>query len=145
VRDWRDDRGYGFHIFTSRDMALVGGVNLTGVRRRAAQYASLGYWMGEAFSDKGLMSAALHLLLPAAFQEFGLHRVEAACIPENAPSRALLDKFGFRQVGLARQYLRINGSWRDHVLHELQIDDLMSSRGMLGDAAPRARLVDRRA
>ncbi|HJT15630.1 MAG TPA: GNAT family protein [Dongiaceae bacterium] len=145
VRDWRDDRGYGFHIFTSRDMELVGGVNLTGVRRRAAQYASLGYWMGEAVSNKGLMSAALRLLLPAAFQEFGLHRVEAACIPENAPSRALLDKFGFRQVGLARQYLRINGSWRDHVLHELQIDDLMSSRGMLGDAAPRARLVDRRA
>ena len=91
------------------------------------------------------MSAALRLLLPAAFQEFGLHRVEAACIPENTPSRALLDKFGFRQVGLARQYLRINGSWRDHVLHELQVDDLMSSRGMLGDAAPRPRLVDRRA
>jgi ribosomal-protein-alanine N-acetyltransferase len=102
VRDWRDDRGYGFHIFTTRDM-------------------------------------------PAAFQDFGLHRVEAACIPENTPSRALLDKFGFRQVGLARQYLRINGSWRDHVLHELQVDDLMSSRGMLGDAATRPRLVDRRA
>jgi [ribosomal protein S5]-alanine N-acetyltransferase len=145
AQDWRDDRGYAFHIFENATQALVGGINLTGVRRRAAQYASLGYWMGESVSNKGLMSAALRLLLPAAFQEFGLHRVEAACIPENAPSRALLDKFGFRQVGLARQYLRINGSWRDHVLHELQIDDLMSSKGMLGDAAPRARLVDRRA
>jgi ribosomal-protein-alanine N-acetyltransferase len=145
VRDWREDRGYGFHIFRCSDQALVGGVNLTGVRRRAAQYASLGYWMGEAYANSGLMSAALRLLLPAAFQEFGLHRVEAACIPENRPSRALLDKFGFRTVGLARQYLRINGAWRDHVLHELQFDDLMASRGMLGDAAPAARLVDRRA
>jgi ribosomal-protein-alanine N-acetyltransferase len=101
--------------------------------------------MGESYANTGLMSAALRLLLPAAFQEFGLHRVEAACIPENAPSRALLDKFGFRVVGLARQYLRINGAWRDHILHELQIDALMASRGMLGNAAPKPRLVDRRA
>jgi [ribosomal protein S5]-alanine N-acetyltransferase len=144
VRDWREDRGYGFHIFALPAMTLVGGVNLTGVRRRAAQYASLGYWMGEEYSNNGLMSAALRLLLPAAFQEFGLHRIEAACIPENRPSRALLDKFGFRTVGLARQYLRINGAWRDHVLHELQAEDLMTSRGMLGNAAP-TRLVDRRA
>ncbi|MEZ5833228.1 MAG: GNAT family protein [Dongiaceae bacterium] len=145
VRDWRDDRGYGFHIFKSRDRTLVGGVNLTGVRRRAAQYASLGYWMGAPYANCGLMSAALRLLLPAAFQEFGLHRVEAACIPDNAPSLALLSKFGFRTVGLARQYLRINGAWRDHVLHELQVDDLMASRGMLGDAVAKPRLVDRRA
>src|SRR4030095_15738222 len=101
--------------------------------------------MGEGVSNSGLMSAALRLLLPAAFQEFGLHRVEAACIRETRPSRALWDKFGFRTVGLARQYLRINGAWRDHVLHELQVDDLMASRGRRGDAAPKPRLVDRRA
>ena len=75
------------------------------------------------------MSAALRLLLPAAFQEFGLHRVEAACIPDNQPSRALLDKFGFRTVGLARQYLRINGSWQDHVLYALLRSDLRNGAG----------------
>lgn len=132
AQDWRDDRGYGFHIFDRADQALVGGVNLTGVRRRAAQFASLGYWMGVDHAGHGLMSAALRVLLPAAFQNFGLHRVEAACIPENAPSRALLAKFGFRSIGLARAYLRIDGAWRDHILHELQIDDLMASRGMAG-------------
>ena len=146
VRDWREDRGYGFHIFRQPDGLLVGGVNLTGVRRRAAQYASLGYWMGEGFANTGLMSASLRLLLPAAFQDFGLHRVEAACIPENKPSRVLLEKFGFREVGIARQYLRINGTWRDHVLHELQVDDLMKARGMGGGATtPRPRLVDQQA
>jgi ribosomal-protein-alanine N-acetyltransferase len=132
AQDWRDDRGYGFHVFERANDALVGGVNLTGVRRRAAQYASLGYWMGKEQAGRGLMSAALRVLLPAAFQNFGLHRIEAACIPENAPSRALLGKFGFRQIGIARAYLRIDGAWRDHVLHELQIDDLMASRGMAG-------------
>ncbi len=132
AQDWRDDRGYAFHIFDRANQALVGGINLTGVRRRAAQYASLGYWMGADQAGHGLMSAALRVLLPAAFQNFGLHRVEAACIPENAPSRALLAKFGFRTIGLARAYLRIDGAWRDHILHELQIDDLMASRGMTG-------------
>lgn len=85
AQDWRDDRGYAFHIFENATQALVGGINLTGVRRRAAQYASLGYWMGSDQAGRGLMSAALRVLLPAAFQKFGLHRVEAACIPENEP------------------------------------------------------------
>lgn len=130
AQDWRDDRGYAFHIFDRADQRLVGGVNLTGVRRRAAQYGSLGYWMGAERARRGLMSAALRVLLPAAFHTFGLHRVEAACIPENAPSRALLAKFGFRSIGLARSYLRIDGTWRDHVLHELLLEDLMASPGM---------------
>lgn len=138
AQDWREDRGYAFHIFERRSQALVGGINLTGVRRRAAQYASLGYWMGVDQAGHGLMSAALRVLLPAAFQNFGLHRVEAACIPDNAPSRALLAKFGFRSIGLARAYLRIDGAWRDHILHELLVDDLMASRGMAAAADKRA-------
>lgn len=132
AQDWRDDRGYGFHIFENASHALVGGINLTGVRRRAAQYASLGYWMSADQAGRGLMSAALRVLLPAAFHKFGLHRVEAACIPENAPSRALLAKFGFRTIGLSHNYLRIDGRWRDHILHDLELGDLMASRGMVG-------------
>lgn len=139
AQDWRDDRGYAFHIFENASQALVGGINLTGVRRRAAQYASLGYWMAVDQAGRGLMSAALRVLLPAAFQKFGLHRVEAACIPENEPSRALLSKFGFRTIGLARNYLRIDGRWRDHILHDLELSDLMASRGMAGAQEDRAR------
>jgi ribosomal-protein-alanine N-acetyltransferase len=52
-----------------------------------------------------------------AFDELRLHRVEAACQPENAASRAVLRKNGFHEEGLARAYLRINGAWRDHVLY----------------------------
>jgi [ribosomal protein S5]-alanine N-acetyltransferase len=143
AREWREDRGYSFHIFSVADARLVGGINVSGVRRRAAQFASLGYWMGEAYSGKGLMSVALSLLLPRLFQDFRLHRVEAACIPENEPSRKVLEKFGFRQVGFSRGYLRINGAWRDHLLYELQLDDLNASRAMAkpGGVAPRLRDV----
>ncbi len=132
AREWREDRGYSFHIFTEAEGALAGGINLSGVRRRAAQFGSLGYWIGRLHSRHGLMSAGLRLLLPRLFQDFRLHRVEAACIPENEPSRVLLEKFGFRRIGFSRAYLRINGAWRDHLLYELEVEDLNASRGMSG-------------
>jgi ribosomal-protein-alanine N-acetyltransferase len=62
-------------------------------------------------------------ILPFVFQTLGLHRVEAACIPENEPSRSLLLKLGFKEEGLARRYLQINGVWRDHILFALLEDD----------------------
>jgi ribosomal-protein-alanine N-acetyltransferase len=144
AREWREDRGYSFHVLSEGTGGLLGGVNISGVRRRAAQFASLGYWMGRVHAGKGGMSAALRLLLPCAFEDFRLHRLEAACIPENAASMAVLEKFGFRRVGASRGYLKINGQWRDHVLYELQLDDLRASRGMSQQAPHRARTLDQR-
>ena len=69
------------------------------------------------------MYAALTTMLPFVFQVLALHRLEAACIPENEASRALLLKVGFREEGRARRYLQINGEWRDHVLFALLEDD----------------------
>jgi ribosomal-protein-alanine N-acetyltransferase len=69
------------------------------------------------------MYAALRAILPFVFHVLALHRLEAACIPENEASRALLRKVGFREEGRARRYLQINGEWRDHVLFALLEDD----------------------
>jgi len=52
-----------------------------------------------------------------------LHRLEAACIPVNLASIRLLTKCGFRQEGLARRYLKINGRWEDHLLFGRLADD----------------------
>ena len=79
--EWRSDQGYAFFIFQQEGGQLVGGVNLSNVRRGVAQVASLGYWMGEAFAHRGLMHEALTALLPYAFERLGLHRIEAACLP----------------------------------------------------------------
>jgi [ribosomal protein S5]-alanine N-acetyltransferase len=129
-QEWRLDLGYGFHIFRKEDDRLVGGVNLNNVRRGVAQAANLGYWMSEPFANQGYMSDALRALLPHAFQSLGLHRIDAACIPENQPSRHLLTKFGFREIGQARGYLKINGTWRDHLLTSALLEDLLSSEAM---------------
>ena len=117
--EWRTDQGYAFFIFFRETGMLVGGVNLSGVRRGVAQAASLGYWMGETFANRGLMGEALTALLPYAFERLGLHRIEAACLPHNKASRALLARLGFQQEGYARGYLKIAGRWQDHILHAL--------------------------
>ena len=70
------------------------------------------------------MYAAIRAVQPFVFQVLGLHRLEAACIPENEPSRALLAKCGFREEGRARRYLQINGEWRDHILYALLEDEV---------------------
>jgi ribosomal-protein-alanine N-acetyltransferase len=69
------------------------------------------------------MTAALPLVLDFAFEQLRLHRVEAACLPANLPSRALLTRTGFHQEGQARRYLRIEGKWQDHVLFAILRED----------------------
>ena len=66
---------------------------------------------------------AIRLLVPYAFDTLRLHRIEAACIPDNARSMRVLEKAGFKREGLLRSYLRINGSWQDHYLYALIAND----------------------
>ena len=98
---------------------LIGGINLSNVRRGVAQAVSVGYWIGQPHAGRGLMTEALRSLLPFVFDDLRLHRLEAACLPHNEPSKAVLAKVGFREEGMARQYLRINGQWADHLLFAL--------------------------
>ena len=73
------------------------------------------------------MTAAVTCFLPFAFQTLRLHRVEAACLPSNNPSRALLVRAGFQQEGYARQYLCIEGKWQDHLLFAILREDWEAS------------------
>jgi len=110
-------RGFAFLVFKTDTERMVGGCNLSNVRRGVAQTASLGYWVGQSYQRQGLISAAVEAACAFAYTELRLHRVEAACIPDNAPSRGLLERVGFAEEGLARLYLKINGQWRDHVTY----------------------------
>jgi len=110
---------YPFLIFRQADGAMVGGITVSNVRRGVAQMASLGYWIGAPFVRRGHTTAAVSAVTRFCFERLGLHRVEAACIPTNEASRGVLLKCGFKQEGMARAYLRINGVWRDHILFGL--------------------------
>jgi [ribosomal protein S5]-alanine N-acetyltransferase len=113
--DWRTDQAYNFFIFAT-DETLIGGIGLSNIRRGVSETASLGYWVGEPFARQRYMTAALPLVVDFAFERLGLHRLEAACLPSNIPSRALLAGAGFTQEGYAREYLCIAGKWQDHLL-----------------------------
>ncbi|HEY8261580.1 MAG TPA: GNAT family protein [Methylosinus sp.] len=127
------DEAYSFFVFRAADDELVGGLTLGHVRRGVSQAATLGYWMGEPYAGKGYMSRAVRAALDYAFTRQRLHRVEAACLPCNAPSIRLLERNGFKQEGLARAYLNINGQWRDHLLFaRLDSDNLPPGRPVLG-------------
>jgi [ribosomal protein S5]-alanine N-acetyltransferase len=114
--DWRTDQGYSLFIFRREDDVLVGGIGLSNVRRGVAETGSLGYWIGERYARRGHMAEALRLALDFAFLRLRLHRVEAACLPNNAASRGLLLKIGFREEGYAKKYLCIDNKWQDHIL-----------------------------
>jgi ribosomal-protein-alanine N-acetyltransferase len=73
--------------------------------------------MGSHFAGKGIMTEAVDLVVGHAFDTLLLHRVEAACIPGNAPSARVLEKAGFLREGLLHSYLRICGEWHDHELY----------------------------
>ncbi len=129
---------YTFFIFLDDGSdTLVGGVTLSNIRRRAAQFVNLGYWMGQSYAGKGLMSEAVEVSLSFIFETLDLHRVHAAFLPHNMASRRVLEKNGFVEEGFAERYLQINGRWEDHVLMGLTRERWDSFRF----ASPRHRVA----
>ncbi len=118
------DAAYPFLIRRASDNLLLGGLTLGLVRRGVAQSATLGYWIGQPHAGHGYMTAAVRVAVRHAFGALRLRRVEAACVPTNAASIRVLEKVGFVREGLAREYLCIDGAWRDHVLYALLERDL---------------------
>jgi ribosomal-protein-alanine N-acetyltransferase len=116
TEDARDDKAHALFVFREDDDALVGGVTLSNIRRGVAQTASLGYWAGQMHAGQGYTTSAVRAVVRYAFEDLDLHRVEAACQPDNMASRRVLEKCSFTQEGVARAYLKINGQWRDHLL-----------------------------
>ena len=124
AEDQRGDLAYAFLIFRSDDNAMVGGLTLANIQRGVAQAGSIGYWIGAPFVRKGYMTAAVRALIPYGFTTLRLHRLEAACIPDNTASIRLLERTAFKREGYARGYLCINGIWQDHLLYARLKDDV---------------------
>jgi ribosomal-protein-alanine N-acetyltransferase len=99
------------------DEMLVGAITLDNIRRGPAQSGTLGYWIGQGHARQGYMREAIEAVVHHAFRTLDLSRVEAACLPENTPSRGVLENSGFKYEGVAQSYLQIDGRWRNHVLY----------------------------
>jgi ribosomal-protein-alanine N-acetyltransferase len=118
----RDDEAHTYFLFDQMSGRLVGGLSISHIRRGVSQAGTLGYWVGEPFTRQGYMKDAIRALLVAAKPVFGLHRLEAACLPRNVASSGLLLKCGFAQEGFAKAYVKIAGQWEDHLLFGRIVD-----------------------
>ena len=104
-------------LIRREDQRLLGAVTLDNIRRGPVQAGTIGYWIGAPFARRGYMKEAVLAVVHYAFTTLDLSRIESACLPENTPSRGVLEKCGFKYEGVAQSYLQINGRWRNHVLY----------------------------
>jgi len=90
----------------------------------SARSGQVGYWIDEAYAGRGVIPTALAMAIDHCFFTVGLHRIEATIRPDNQASRRVVDKLGFREEGIRRRSLHIDGSWRDHLCYALTVEDV---------------------
>jgi ribosomal-protein-alanine N-acetyltransferase len=106
------------------DGDFVGQLTVGSIMWGSARSGQVGYWIDEAVAGHGIIPTALAMAIDHCFFVVGLHRVEASIRPENLASRRVVEKLGFREEGLRRRYLHIDGAWRDHLCYALTIEDV---------------------
>lgn len=110
-------REYTFGIYELGTNNLIGHIALYAIKRLPYSSAFVGYAMDEIYVGKGIVTEAVELVVQFAFEQIGLHRVEAYVSTENIASIRVLEKSGFQQEGLLRKLLYINGQWVDHYMY----------------------------
>lgn len=95
--------------------ALVGQITLGGITFGALRGAHIGYWIDKRYANLGITTKAVTMTSDYAFDVLGLHRIEINLRPENAASRRVAEKAGYRLEGERLRYLHIDGKWRDHI------------------------------
>ncbi|MAQ71880.1 MAG: 30S ribosomal protein S5 alanine N-acetyltransferase [Alphaproteobacteria bacterium] len=122
-KEWVNGLAYSFLLIEKGSQNIIGGININGINRGAAQFASLGYWISENMQGQGLMSEAMSAIIFFSFYILNLERLNAATLEKNEKSIQLLKSKGFEKEGFARQYVEIDGRRQDHILFGLNKTD----------------------
>jgi ribosomal-protein-serine acetyltransferase len=89
----------------------------------ANRATSIGYWLAADRQGRGLMTDAVRALVDYAFAVRGLHRIEIAAAVDNARSRAVPERLGFREEGVRRGAERHGERFLDLVVYALVASD----------------------
>src|SRR5262249_25620874 len=117
--DLRDEKAARFFAFRREDGEagpVVANVGFTQIFRGPLNACSLGYAVDGAAEGRGYAREAVAACVAWAFDTLRVHRVTAGHLPHNHRSAKLLRALDFVIEGYARDYLWIDGAWRDHVL-----------------------------
>ena len=106
------------------DGRFAGQVTVNNIVRGSAQFASVGYWLGQEFAGRGVMPRAVAMVIDHCFFTAGLHRVEIAIRPENSNSLRVVEKLEIREIGYAPKFLHIDGAWRDHRIYAITKEEV---------------------
>lgn len=117
--EFKKDQSVRLFIFDENDSRVLGATNFTQISRGPLQACYLGYGLDQQEQGKGVMTHALRVGIRYMFEERNLHRIMANHLPDNVRSAQVLKRLDFEVEGVAKQYLLINGEWRDHVLNSL--------------------------
>ena len=111
-----DKSSFRFYIFLreSPDF-IIGSVALNNIVWGSFLSCFIGYKLSENYLNRGYMTEAVRRIIAFAFDDLKLHRIEGNVMPINKPSLAVLRKCNFIDEGYAPKYLRINGTWEDHI------------------------------
>lgn|SRR5690606_5681009 len=110
----RENREYSFGIFEPRTDKLIGHISMYSIKRMPFLSALVGYSIDEAYAGRGIATEAVKLVVAFGFEKVRLHRIEAYVSPRNDGSIRVLEKSGFVNEGLLKEFLHINGEWEDH-------------------------------
>lgn len=94
---------------------LIGKIKLSNIVYGVFKSAVVGYSIDKDQQGRGYMTRALKLVCRYAFEELGLHRIEASTLKDNLKSQGVLKGCGFERLGVNEKYLYINGRWQDHI------------------------------
>lgn len=121
--------GAGITFVMLYDDEVVGQLSVSDISGGALRSASIGYWVSQHVSGRGVTPTAVALAIDYAFSELGLHRVEICIRPENRPSLRVVEKLGLRHEGRRERYINIAGEWCDHESFAITVEE--ATRGML--------------
>lgn len=107
---------------------VCGQLTVSGITFGSLRSCNFGYWIAQDFAGRSIMTTAVALVTDHLFYSVNLHRVEVAIRPENIPSNRLVVRLGFELEGMRKQFLHINGEWRDHNIYVLRRDQVTTSR-----------------
>lgn len=114
------DRSLRLFLFSLKnDREVIGTLEFSHISRGPFQACYLGYNIAAIHQGQGLMFEAVTAAIRYAFEVLNIHRIMANHLPENERSAKLLKRLGFQREYIAKDYLQINGQWRDHVLNSL--------------------------
>lgn len=129
-RERRFDSAHGFGIFVGGG-ELVGEVSLGNLQRGPFQSAYVGYWIDEARAGEGITPEAVVVTLKYGFEILGLHRIEAAIVPRNVPSKRVAEKLGLRNEGVSLRLLRVADQWEDHIRYSITFEEWVDRRSAI--------------